>query len=466
MSDFSTNLQLPYLMPAQAQKHVTVNEALRLLDALCQANAVSMSTAVQPASPADGALYIVPAGKSGADWADAGNWSLGLYADGAWSFVTPREGWLVWVKDAAQLMRWTGAAWVQVDVVTLDTVLAALGNGGALADPGADSILFWDDSAGGFRHLAPSGNLAIGGTTLDVGANVLLESECASAAAVKAMNQSVASTGAPSFAGLNITNSGGTGGTAAYFEHAGSGTPVQAAFAAHAAFSTSIIQTGAAAAAGFTHLIGYSANYADVDFRIGVLDAEIDGAWSGGGADYAEYFEWDDGNPGGEDRRGLSVVLASGAGGRIRPATAADGAADILGVVSANPTLIGDAAWNKWSGKYLRDAFGAYLHESYDVAEWLEQSPDGGAPTPRSCALDAPPPGVSVPHDAAITTQQRRVLNPAYDPQLPYVPRADRIEWDAIGLVGKLRLRTGQPVGERWLKLRDIDAQVQEWLVR
>ena len=35
MSDTSTHLLLPYLLAAQAQKHVTVNEALRLLDGLC-----------------------------------------------------------------------------------------------------------------------------------------------------------------------------------------------------------------------------------------------------------------------------------------------------------------------------------------------------------------------------------------------------------------------------------------------
>ncbi|XHE57044.1 hypothetical protein L0Z66_19950 (plasmid) [Phaeobacter sp. BS34] len=36
-----------------------------------------------------------------------------------------------------------------------------------------------------------------------------------------------------------------------------------------------------------------------------------DGAWTGGGADYAEFFEWEDGNPDGEDRRGVSVVMAA-----------------------------------------------------------------------------------------------------------------------------------------------------------
>ena len=66
MSDTSSNLTLPYLAPGQAQKHVTVNEAIRRLDAILQLSAVSATLASQPASPADGAVYVLPAGKSGA----------------------------------------------------------------------------------------------------------------------------------------------------------------------------------------------------------------------------------------------------------------------------------------------------------------------------------------------------------------------------------------------------------------
>ena len=36
MSDITTHLLLPYILAAQAQKHVTHNEALRLLDAMVQ----------------------------------------------------------------------------------------------------------------------------------------------------------------------------------------------------------------------------------------------------------------------------------------------------------------------------------------------------------------------------------------------------------------------------------------------
>ena len=55
MSDTSTHLLLPYLLAAQAQKHVTVNEALRLLDGLVQLAVLDRHLTTPPASPADGA---------------------------------------------------------------------------------------------------------------------------------------------------------------------------------------------------------------------------------------------------------------------------------------------------------------------------------------------------------------------------------------------------------------------------
>lgn len=66
MSDRSSNLQLPFLAAGQAQKHVTVNESLLLLDALAQARVVSHQLATEPEAPDDGSLYILPPSKAGA----------------------------------------------------------------------------------------------------------------------------------------------------------------------------------------------------------------------------------------------------------------------------------------------------------------------------------------------------------------------------------------------------------------
>lgn len=107
----TSNLQLPYLAVGQAQKHVTVNESLRRLDAIVQLSVVSATIAAQPLAPADGAVYIVPAGKSGADWASFANWSLGYYRDGAWEQIAPRAGWLAFIADTGLLHHYTGASW-------------------------------------------------------------------------------------------------------------------------------------------------------------------------------------------------------------------------------------------------------------------------------------------------------------------------------------------------------------------
>ena len=97
MSDTSTHLLLPYLLAAQAQKHVTVNEALRLLDGLVQLAVIDRHLTAPPASPADGARYIVASGATGA-WA---GWDLNVadHVDGAWMRLVPRSGWQEWVVD-------------------------------------------------------------------------------------------------------------------------------------------------------------------------------------------------------------------------------------------------------------------------------------------------------------------------------------------------------------------------------
>ena len=140
-------------------------------------------------------------------------------------------------------------------------------------------------------------------------------------------------------------------------------------------------------------------------------------------ADYAEYFEWSDGNTSDEDRRGMTVVLD---GNKVKLSTSSDSTDDIIGVVSGNPAVVGDAAWNKWSQKYLKDDFNSYIFDS----------------------------------------NGDRQLNPSYDDTKTYTSRADRKEWDAIGMVGKLRIVKGQKTGTRWIKMRDISETVEEWLVR
>ncbi|MGY6634212.1 MAG: DUF2793 domain-containing protein [Alkalilacustris sp.] len=112
MSDTTTHLGLPYLMAAQAQKHVTHNEALRLLDAMVQLSVLDRTRTAPPASPADGDRHLVASGSTGL-WA---GWDLNVafHVDGAWIRLVPRPGWLVWVADEGAFLVWSGSSWASV----------------------------------------------------------------------------------------------------------------------------------------------------------------------------------------------------------------------------------------------------------------------------------------------------------------------------------------------------------------
>lgn len=112
MTDLTTRLEMPYLMPSQAQKHVTHNEALRRLDQLVQLVLQDSAAEVPPGTPGEGMVYGLGAAPQGA-WAGQGG-QLAAFDDGAWHFFTPRPGWLAWdlsTGPQGQLRAWDGSAW-------------------------------------------------------------------------------------------------------------------------------------------------------------------------------------------------------------------------------------------------------------------------------------------------------------------------------------------------------------------
>jgi len=96
------NLALPYLAAAQAQKHVTVNEALDHLDGLVQLSVISSSLTAPPVAPAEGDRYIVAASATGA-WA---GWegSVAHFSGGAWLRLVPKAGWIAWDQAAGGIV--------------------------------------------------------------------------------------------------------------------------------------------------------------------------------------------------------------------------------------------------------------------------------------------------------------------------------------------------------------------------
>ncbi|WEK48507.1 MAG: DUF2793 domain-containing protein [Candidatus Kaistia colombiensis] len=112
MADQTAHLELPYLAPSQAQKHVTHNEALRRLDGLVHLAVESVGALSAPGSPVEGERHLLAASPTG-DWAGHGG-DLAVFADGAWWFATPEIGWLAYDKASETLLVLKVAGWTSV----------------------------------------------------------------------------------------------------------------------------------------------------------------------------------------------------------------------------------------------------------------------------------------------------------------------------------------------------------------
>lgn len=125
----------------------------------------------------------------------------------------------------------------------------------------------------------------------------------------------------------------------------------------------------------------------------------IAGTYGNGNADFAEMYEWLDGNIANEDRRGRFVTFD---GDKIRFAQSGD---DIDGLTSAIPCLVGDNA-DYWHGKYVTDVFGAVEYET-------------------------------VVNEDGVKSYQKKI-SPEYDPTKTYIPRSERKEYSYVCLCGKV----------------------------
>lgn len=143
------------------------------------------------------------------------------------------------------------------------------------------------------------------------------------------------------------------------------------------------------------------------------------GAYNATGADYAEYVEWADGNHNNEDRRGYFVTFDEEKPNMIRKARATD--IDILGVVSGNPCIIGNAD-ECWVGKFLTDEFGNFIYETVEETI-VSKDPETGETETKTIEVT------------------RYKLNPDFDETQQYIQRSERPEWCAVGWIGVLAVR-------------------------
>ncbi|WP_037312721.1 DUF2793 domain-containing protein [Ruegeria halocynthiae] len=127
MNQNSPRLNLPYIQPSQAQKHVTHNEALRHLDLVVQLSVASTNASNPPPVPDAGEVHALGASPTG-DWAGHAG-QLAAWLDNAWHFVTPDTGWRAWDDSTGQMKIWDGGTWIDPPVATqnLDGVGVATG---------------------------------------------------------------------------------------------------------------------------------------------------------------------------------------------------------------------------------------------------------------------------------------------------------------------------------------------------
>jgi len=151
-----------------------------------------------------------------------------------------------------------------------------------------------------------------------------------------------------------------------------------------------------------------------------------EGAWTGGGADYAELM------PNVSNGVIPPGSLVTRVGKAVKPAKSGD---RVLGVVSGSAGFVGNAAALSWAGRYMRDEFGGYQVGTHSMVRWADF--DG-------LESDAPGP---IPSDAERYEVTGKIENPDFDASQIYQPRKNRPEeWSTVGLVGQILTRVDSTV--------------------
>jgi hypothetical protein len=166
------------------------------------------------------------------------------------------------------------------------------------------------------------------------------------------------------------------------------------------------------------------------------------------GADYGEYFEWEDGNPSGVDRRGLFVTFSEIIPERIRLAHPKD---FILGVVTQHSGVMGNAAELAWVGAIERDKFGDPIVEYNRLSDLsravkeLKIDPTGKSEKELEGILRADGRAWGDFNDPERSRTLSLRTSSAYRSGMGYVPRSQRKEWTCVGLLGQLVVLEERP---------------------
>jgi hypothetical protein len=163
--------------------------------------------------------------------------------------------------------------------------------------------------------------------------------------------------------------------------------------------------------------------------------------FTNGGADYAEYFESHNGQ---SIPVGTTVELT---GSLIKICEISENA---IGVISNKPSILGNSdegTADEWVGKYEKDIWGNYIMEDYEYEMFIGTDAEG-----------------NMLYKTIKDT--KRKFNPNYDPTMEYIPRAQRPEWNVVGLLGQIKVLKNQQIPSRWIKMKDINDEIAIYLVK
>ena len=178
------------------------------------------------------------------------------------------------------------------------------------------------------------------------------------------------------------------------------------------------------------------------------------GTGCGAGSDYAEFFEWSDGNPNNEDRCGVFVTFDFDKEYQydttqelpcIRIAHPGD---YILGVISGNPSFVGNSD-EEWKKRWLYDEFDRPVFEIVQVPDTELQEVETGEyytdiqydENDNEVEVQLPVTQLKEVETGTFHTEYQQVVNPEYDENMVYKSRFDRKEWEAAGMLGVLSVK-------------------------
>lgn len=151
MSEMTERLKLPYIMPAQAMKHVSHNEALQRIDA-CLHLSIDLTSDIPVEIPSEGLTCLIGASPTG-DWTGRSG-DIAFWQDGAWQFMTPRDGWCAWIKPAGMMRVFDDGAWQELPLPS-ESEFDRLGIG---ATPDATNRFALSSDAALLNHGAGGGH--------------------------------------------------------------------------------------------------------------------------------------------------------------------------------------------------------------------------------------------------------------------------------------------------------------------